>query len=103
MFIAQFSYDIVWGKKSQAIEVFKKHISYAIEDLGWPEGIVLEGSIGAPESRLIEQYRFESLAALEEAWSKMDDPRLAHYVEEMAPLVVPGSHKWEVFRVRVDA
>ena len=50
---------------------------------------LLESSIGAPESRMIEQFRFESLAELEQSWGKLNDPRMADYQAEMAPLIVP--------------
>jgi hypothetical protein len=101
MFLAQFSYDVVWGHKQRAVEIFEKYQPVATE-LGWPAGVLLEASIGAPESRMIEQYRFESLAELESLWAKLDDPRIAACSEEMGPIVVPGSHRWDIYRVRAD-
>ena len=99
MFVASFSYDVAWGKKAQVLAIVDKYRDIAAE-MGFPKGRVLVGSLGVAESRIVEEYRFESLAALENAWAAMDDPRIAGCVEEMAPYVVPGSHKWEVYRIK---
>ena len=97
--IARFSYDVPFGKKNQAFEVLKKYKPME-KELGFPEGRLLVGSIGVAESRVVEEYEFDSLAALEAAWAKLNDPRMPAFQEEMAPFIVPGSHRWEVYRVR---
>ena len=96
--IARFSYDIPFGKKSQAFKVMKKWESIG-QELGFPKARILVSSIGAPESRIQEEYEFKDLAALQNAWAKLDDPRMPAWQEEMAPYIVPGSHVWEVFRI----
>jgi hypothetical protein len=70
------------------------------QELGFPKPQVLIGSIGAPESRVEINHAFPSLAALEAVWAKLNDPRMAEYQKDLAPFVVPGSHRWEVFRVQ---
>lgn len=97
--IARFSFDVPFGKKSALMQVIKKWLPFD-EDAGFPKPQIQEGSIGVPESRMEFNYRFESLAVLEDAWANLDDPRMPELQKEMAPLVVPGSHRWEVFRVR---
>ena len=97
--IARFSFDVPFGKKPELLKLNKKWDPLS-KELGFPAPEVLIGSIGAPESRIEINHRFESLAALEKAWSKLGDPRMVDYQREMAPLVVPGSHRWEVFRVQ---
>jgi hypothetical protein len=99
--IARFSLDVPFGKKGDLQKVTKKWEPLQRE-LGFPKGEVLVGSIGAPESRMEISHRFESLAALEAVWSKLNDPRMAEFQRDMAPFVVPGSHRWEVFRVQED-
>jgi hypothetical protein len=69
------------------------------KDLGFPKAQILIGSIGTPESRIEFNHRFDSLAALEAVWSKLNDPRMAEYQRDMGPLVVPGSHRWDILRV----
>ena len=99
--IARFSLDVPFGKKGDLQKVTKKWEPLQRE-LGFPKAQVLVGSIGAPESRMEISHRFESLAALEAVWSKLNDPRMAEFQRDMAPFVVPGSHRWEVFRVQED-
>src|SRR5262245_59988253 len=99
-FIARFSFDIPFGKKEEAFRVEAKFREFR-DKLGFPKGEVLIGSIGAPESRVENNYRFESLAELEATFAKVGkEPRMAEFQREMAPFIVPGSHRWEIFRVR---
>lgn len=102
-FIARFSFDVPFGKKPAALALCKSW--HRLEaSLGWPEARVLEGSIGAPESRLEFEYQVESLSDLESMWNKLDDPRVAAFMEEegndLAPFVVPASNRWQIFRIR---
>jgi hypothetical protein len=99
--IARFSFDVPFGKKAEFQKVSKKWESVESE-LGFPEPEVLIGSIGVPESRVEINYRFESIAALEKVWSNLKDPRMPEYQRDLAPFIVSGSHKWEVFRVQED-
>jgi hypothetical protein len=54
---------------------------------------MLIGSIGAPESRIEINYRFDNIAALEAVWGKRNDPRMPEYQKDMAPLIVPGCRR----------
>lgn len=96
--IARFSFDVPFGKKPELLKLTKKWEALS-SDLGFPKGELLIGSIGAPESRIEFNHRFQSLAALEATWNKLGDPRMVEYQREMAQFVVPGSHRWEVFRI----
>jgi hypothetical protein len=97
--IARFSFDVPFGKKAELFQLEKKWTPLA-ESFGFPKPQVLVASIGAPESRVELNHRFDSLAALEAVWAKLGDPRMADYQREMAPLIVPGSHRWEVYRIQ---
>jgi hypothetical protein len=97
--IARFSIDVPFGKKGEMLKVFKKWEAMETE-LGFPKGQVLIGSIGAPESRVEVNYRFESLAALDAVWSRLNDPRIGEYQRDIAPFVIPGSHRWDVLRIQ---
>jgi hypothetical protein len=97
--IARFSFDVPFGKKADLLKLAKKWEPME-KDLGFPRPEILVGSIGAPESRVEFNHRFESLAALEAVWQKLNDPRMVEYQRDMAPFVVPGSHRWEVLRVQ---
>src|SRR5215471_11623670 len=96
--IARFSFDVPFGKKADLFKLQKKWDVFGT-DLGFPRPEVLVGSIGAPESRVEFNHRFESLAKLEAVWAKLDDPRMADYQRDLAPFIVPGSHRWEILRI----
>jgi len=97
--VARFSFDVPFGKKADLMKAMKKWDPVSTE-LGFPRPVVLIGSIGAPESRVELNHTFPSLASLEAVWAKLNDPRMADYQKDMAPFVVPGSHRWEVLRVQ---
>jgi hypothetical protein len=99
MIIARFSFDVPFGKKADLFKIIKKWEPMQ-KDVGFPKPEVLVGSIGTPESRVELNHRFDSLAALEAVWGKLGDPRMAEFQREMAPFVVPGSHRWEILRVQ---
>lgn len=97
--IARFLFDVPFGKKPDLFKLEKRWAEFG-EELGFPKPEVLVGSIGVPESRIEFVHRFESLAALEATWAKLNHPKMAEYQKEMAQFVVPGSHRWEILRVQ---
>ena len=97
--IARFSFDVPFGKKADLLKLNKKWQGFE-KELGFPKAETLIGSIGAPESRVEINYRFDNIAALEAVWNKLNDPRMGEYQKEMAPFIIPGSHRWEVLRVQ---
>ena len=99
--VARFRFDVPFGKKAELLRLMKKWEPMQTE-MGFPKPLVLIGSIGAPESRVEVNHTFPNLAALEAVWGKLNDPRMADLQKEMAPFFVPGSHRWEVFRVQED-
>ena len=99
--VARFCFDVPFGKKAELMRLVKKWEPMQRE-LGFPTPLVLVGSIGAPESRIEINHTFPTLAALEAVWARLGDPRMADLQREMAPFVVPGSHRWEVLRVQED-
>ena len=99
--IARFSFDVPFGKKADLFQVMKKWEVLG-KELGFAKTQVLVGSIGVPESRVELNHRFESLASLEAVWGKLNDPRMAEYQRDMAPFTVPGSHRWDIFRIQEE-
>jgi hypothetical protein len=97
--VARFCFDVPFGKKTELMAALKKWQPVS-EELGFPKPLLLVGSIGAPESRVEINHTFPSLSALEAVWSKLNDPRMPAYQKDLAPFVVPGSNRWEVFRVQ---
>lgn len=97
--VARFSFDVPFGRKAELFELFKKWEPVA-RDVGFPKPRVVVGSIGAPESRVEQEYVLESLAQLETIWGKLGDPRAAELTKALGAFVVPGSHRWEILRVQ---
>jgi hypothetical protein len=97
--IARFSFDVPFGKKPDLMRLNKKFEPME-KELGFPKPQILVGSIGAPESRVEMNHTFPNLAALEAVWAKLNDPRMVEYQKEMAPFIVPGSHRWEILRIQ---
>src|SRR5437868_1857786 len=101
-FVARWSFDVPFSKKAEAFRVLDEWEGYARE-LGWPQGRQLLASIGPPESRVEIEYTFDNLAKLEEVWERLSGDRFKSWQSELAPFVVPGSHHWEIYRVRKRA
>lgn len=97
--IARFCFDVPFGKKPDLMRQMQKWEPLA-QELGFPKPQILFGSIGAPESRVELNHTFPSLTALEAVWARLNDPRMAEYQRDLAPFVVPGSHRWEVLRIQ---
>ena len=97
--IARFCFDVPFGRKAELTKLMKKWEPLSLE-MGFPKPQVLIGSIGAPESRVEVNHTFATLAALEGVWAKLNDPRMVEYQKDMAPFVVAGSHRWEIFRIQ---
>jgi hypothetical protein len=97
--IARFSFDVPFNKKPEFFRLSKKW-EITEREFGFPKPQVLIGSIGAAESKVEFDYRFDSLAALEAVWAKLGNPKMAEIQREMEPFVVPGSHRWEIYRIQ---
>jgi hypothetical protein len=98
MIIARFSFDVPFGKKAELFKLSEKFV-FIEKEIGFPKPEILVGSIGTPESRVEFNHRFESLAALEAVWAKLNHPKMSEYQREMAPYIVPGSHRWDILRI----
>jgi hypothetical protein len=96
--IARFSFDVPFGKKGELWQVLKKYQAME-KELGFPKAQILVGSIGAAESRVEFNHTFDKLASLEAVWDKLNHPKMGEYQRDMGPLVVAGSHRWEILRV----
>src|SRR5262249_45822319 len=97
--IARFSFDVPFGKKADLFKLAKKWEPME-KDLGFPKPQILIGSIGTPESHVEYNHPFDSFAALETVWAKLNDPRMMEYQRDMAPFIVPGSHRWDILRIQ---
>jgi len=102
MFIARWIVDVRFGQKTKFKEVIKKWY----EDVGDQVGLsrdtlrVTTGSIGAKESRFEFDHTVESLEKLQKMWDDMAKLKAHEQLgQDMEPLIVSGSNRWEIFRV----
>jgi hypothetical protein len=100
MFVAAWKIDVNYGSREEVMKAFREFSS--MDKLWKAKGRrVLLGSIGAPESRIVTEYEFASLADLEASWDALrtQSDMFTKWISRMKPLVVPGSPHWEVYRV----
>jgi hypothetical protein len=104
MFIAAWKFDMKWGTRDETMRLMKEFES--TEQKGWKSTStrVLVGSIGAPESRVVVEHSFESLADLEASWEALHKNAdfFTRWVSQARNVILDGSPRWEIYRVVVD-
>jgi hypothetical protein len=102
MFVAAWSFDMHYGAREETLATLKD-LREKITKAGWKakHTRVLAGSIGAPESRVIIEHEFASLADLEASWESLHKSAemFKTMVGKMKPLIISGTPKWEIYRV----
>jgi hypothetical protein len=101
MYICQWSLEIVFGKQKQALDIMKEWGAekFRSSRFSKSKSKVYVGHIGESPSLVIDEYEFENLEDFTIALSEMGQPQFKQYSDAIAPLVVPGTQKWKVFRV----
>lgn len=102
MFVARWSIDVRFGHKDAALSLMRKWQAEVGNKTGWENANlrILNGSIGAAESRLEFEMTVDSLAQLEQMWAKLPEiPYHKQFGKDLEPLIVSGSNHWDVFRV----
>jgi hypothetical protein len=102
MFVAAWIIDVNYGSRDEVLRIAREFDGRTREIWKSKRSRILWGSIGAPESRLVMEREFESLADLEASWDglrKLGADTFQAMVEQMKPHIVPGSPRWEVYRI----
>jgi hypothetical protein len=102
MLLCQWHISIIYGKQGDALKLMKDWLGIASEKSGFKRSRsnrIIVGHVGASASHIIAEHQFESLAEWEVAIKDMADPRFKQLSDQLAPLVVPGSQHWEVYRI----
>jgi hypothetical protein len=101
MFICQWHIEVPFGKQGEATNILKEWAS-AMEGSGKFQGVlahrVLVGHVGPSPSRVIAEWEFQSLSDWERAIEAVGEERFQEYSARIAPLIVPGSQHWEIWR-----
>jgi hypothetical protein len=102
MIVCQWHLDTPFGKQGQALTIMK---AWGQEKFASSEfrrahsSRVLVGQVGASPSHIVDEYLFDTLADFEAALQGMSQPQFKAHAEALAPLIVPGSQRWEVFHL----
>jgi hypothetical protein len=102
MLVCQWHLDIVYGKQAEAVRIMRAWGAekFASSDFRRASGSrLLAGLVGSSASHLVDEYSFESLADFEAALAGMAAPQFRAHSDALAPLIVPGSQQWVVYRV----
>lgn len=102
MLVCQWHLDIVYGKQAEAVRIMRawgaeKFASSEFRRSGGSR--LLAGLVGPSASHLVDEYSFESLADFEAALASMAAPQFRVHSDALAPLIVPGSQHWVVYRL----
>jgi hypothetical protein len=102
MYVCQWHLDIPYGKLGDAIQVMK---AWGAEKMASSEFKrasavrLLSGHIGVSASHMVDEYTFASLADFEAALGGMGQPQFKPHSDALAPLIVPGTQEWKVWKV----
>jgi hypothetical protein len=102
MLVCQWHLDILYGKQAEAVRVMRAWGAekFASSEFRRAKGTrLLAGLVGPSASHVIDEYAFESLADFEAALAGMAAPQFRAHSDALAPLIVPGSQHWIIYRV----
>lgn len=102
MYVCQWHLDVAYGRQSEAVAIMRAWGAdkFAASEFRRALGSrLLAGFVGDSASHVVDEYEFESLADFEAALASMATPQFRKHSDALAPLVVPGSQRWVVYRV----
>jgi hypothetical protein len=101
MLVCQWHLEIPYGKQGDAVRIMTawgKEKMASSEFRRCKGTRLMSGLIGESASHIVDEYLFESLADFEAALAGMGQPQFKAHSDALAPLIVPGSQRWVVFR-----
>ena len=100
-FVCQWSLEIIYGKQKQALDIMTAwgEEKFRSSNFRVSQNRVMNGYIGSSPSFIIDEYVFESLDDFEKALADMSQPQFRQFSEALAPYIVPGSQKWNIFKI----
>lgn len=102
MLVCQWHLDIIYGKQAEAVRIMRGWgvEKFASSEFRRARGTrLLAGLVGPSASHLVDEYLFESLGDFEAALAGMAAPQFRPHSDALAPLIVPGSQHWVIYRV----
>jgi hypothetical protein len=102
MFVCEWHIDIPFGRQSEAIEILKAWNLTKFEHTEFRRvrsHRLLIGHVGVSPSHIIDSYVFETLSDFDAALKSLSHSLLKQHSDAIAPLIVPGSQHWRVYRI----
>ena len=102
MYVWQWHLDIPFGTQGDAVRIMSAWGRDKIihSEFRRARNIrLMAGHIGASPSPLGDEYEFDSLADFEAALEGMGSGPFREHAKALAPLIIPGTQEWKVFRV----
>ena len=102
MFLCRWELDIVFGKRKDALDIIKAWGAEKMRSSRFnlsSQNRVYVGYIGESAAHVVDEYVFQNLDDFEKAHSDMGKPEFKKFPVEIAPLLVPGTQKWNIYRI----
>ncbi len=102
MYVCQWHLDVPFGKQGEALATLRAWNAENLKSSEFRRAKslrLLVGNIGPSPSHIVTEAVFENLADYEAALASMGQPQFAAHAQKLAPLVVPGSQHWEIYKL----
>lgn len=102
MYLCQWSLDIQFGKLGEALGIIKQWGAEKMRSSGFSKAAecrIYTGYIGESAAHVVDEYVFASMDEFEKALADMSKPQFKQYAEQMAKVIIPGSQKWQIFKI----
>jgi copper oxidase (laccase) domain-containing protein len=100
MFLIRSIAQVVPGRRDESVGLAKEFVADMVKEFGASNGRVLTASIGPSDSTLVMEMEHKTLAEFESAMEKANSwSKMSKYGPKLAELTVPGSHRFEVYRI----
>jgi len=101
MFVVRNVAQVPMGRRDEAVGQLKEMLAEMTKELGAPPARVLTASVGPSDSTIVSEQEFPTLAAFEEYLEKANGwPGMERYGGKLFPLVVPGTNRFEIYRLQ---
>jgi hypothetical protein len=102
MFLCQWSLDIIFGKQKEALDIIRNWGAEKMKSSEFKRSTanrVYVGYVGESAAHIVDEYVFESMEDFQLALADMGKPQFKQFAEAIAPLIVPATQKWNIYRI----
>jgi hypothetical protein len=102
MFLCQWSLDILFGRQGEALKIIGEWGAQKMKSSQFSRSTnnrVYVGYIGESAAHIVDEYVFQNLEDFQLALADMGKPEFKQFAEAIAPLIVPATQKWNIYRI----